>query len=152
MVYILDTNILVYLIRENPIIRAELFRQGIFEPENTVSVSIASFGEILSFALQYNWGQGKKHNLENLIANLRPIPIVKRELIDAYAEIDTYSKGKLAEKPLQNGLTARIMGKNDLWIAATTYLTQATLITNDNDFDHLGGVYFPVIKLSAISQ
>ena len=56
MIYILDTNILIYLIRENPIIKAELSNQGVFEPENTVSLSIATFGEILSFALQNNWG------------------------------------------------------------------------------------------------
>ncbi len=148
MVYILDTNILIYLIRENPIVKAELSNLGIFEPENTVSISIASYGEILSFALQNNWGNRKKETLENLIVNLRPIPIIKRELLDAYAEIDTYSKGKLAERPLSVGLTARKMGKNDLWIAATSYLTQATLLTNDNDFDHLNGVYFTVIKLS----
>ena len=147
MIYILDTNILIYLIRENTVVKTELSNRGIFEPENTVSVSIASFGEILSFALQNNWGERKMDNLEILITNLRPIPIIKRELVDAYAEIDTYSKGKLNERPLPNGLTARKMGKNDLWIAATTYLTQATLITNDNDFDHLEGIYFSIIKL-----
>lgn len=150
MIYLLDTNILIYLIRENSIVKAELSNLGIFEPENTVSISIASYGEILSFALQNNWGERKKDNLENLIVNLRPIPIIKRELLDAYAEIDTYSKGKLMQQPLPIGLTARKMGKNDLWIAATTYLSQATLITNDNDFDHLDGVYFPVIKLPTI--
>lgn len=147
MFYILDTNILIYLIRENTVVRAELTNHGIFEPENTVSISIASFGEILSFALQNNWGERKKNNLETLIADLRPIPILKRELVDAYAEIDTYSKGKLATRPLPTGHTARKMGKNDLWIAATAHLTQATLITNDNDFDHLNGVYFSIIKL-----
>lgn len=50
MFYILDTNILIYLIRENPVVRAELTNRGIFQSENTVSISIASFGEILSFA------------------------------------------------------------------------------------------------------
>ena len=147
MVYILDTNILIYLIRENPVVKTELTNRGIFESENTVSVSIASFGEILSFALQNNWGERKMDNLETLVNNLRPIPIIKRVLVDAYAEIDTYSKGKLAERPLPTGLTARKMGKNDLWIAATTHLIKATLITNDNDFDHLDGVYFSIIKL-----
>lgn len=29
------------------------------------------------------------------------------------------------------------MGKNDLWIAATAYVTGATLLTTDADFDHL---------------
>ena len=64
MVYLLDTNILIYLIRENPIVKAELTNLGIFEPENTVSISIASYGEILSFALQNNWANAKKKTLK----------------------------------------------------------------------------------------
>ena len=39
------------------------------------------------------------------------------------------------------------MGKNDLWIAVTTHLLEATLITTDNDFDHLKNVYFNVEKI-----
>ena len=41
--------------------------------------------------------------------------------------------------------TARNMGKNDLWIAATTYVTGSKLITSDKDFDHLDGEYFEVL-------
>lgn len=36
------------------------------------------------------------------------------------------------------------MGKNDLWIAATTSVLKAKLLTTDNDFDHLDGVFFEV--------
>ncbi len=147
MVYILDTNILIYLIRENPIVRIELSKLGVLERENTTSISISSVGEILSFALQNNWGERKNNILEELIVNLHPIPIIKRELLNTYAEIDAYSKGKLNERKLPAGFSARNMGKNDLWIAATTYLTGATLITNDNDFDHLDGIYFQIVKL-----
>ena len=39
------------------------------------------------------------------------------------------------------------MGKNDLWIAAVTAVTNATLITTDNDFEHLNKVYFDVLKI-----
>jgi predicted nucleic acid-binding protein len=42
-------------------------------------------------------------------------------------------------------MTARNMGKNDLWIAATASVQSATLITTDKDFDHLNGVFLPVI-------
>ena len=37
------------------------------------------------------------------------------------------------------------MGKNDLWIAATAYVTGSKLITSDKDFDHLDGEYFEVL-------
>ena len=39
------------------------------------------------------------------------------------------------------------MGKNDLWIAATAALTEATLLTSNHDFDHLSE---EVIKLDTI--
>jgi tRNA(fMet)-specific endonuclease VapC len=149
MVYILDTNILIYLIRENPIVHSELSEIGVFSPQNTTSISIASFGEVLSFAWQNNWGERKKSFLERLVFNLNPIPIFSRDLINAYAEIDTYSKGKLIERPTPIGFSARTMGKNDLWIAATTYVTKATLVSNDNDFDHLHGIYFNIIKIKS---
>jgi len=54
-----------------------------------------------------------------------------------YAQIDAFSQNKIADRPLPNGKTARNMGKNDLWIAATTSVLQATLLTLDYDFEHL---------------
>jgi len=44
-------------------------------------------------------------------------------------------------------MSARNMGKNDIWIAATTYLLEATLITLDKDFLHLDEVFFKVMVL-----
>jgi predicted nucleic acid-binding protein len=34
-------------------------------------------------------------------------------------------------------MSARNMGKNDLWIAASAMIAQGTLITTDKDFNHL---------------
>lgn len=44
-------------------------------------------------------------------------------------------------------MTARSMGKNDLWIAATASILSAKLLTTDNDFDHLDGVYLDLAKI-----
>ena len=33
------------------------------------------------------------------------------------------------------------MGKNDLWIAATAHASGAVLVTTDQDFEHLHGVW-----------
>ena len=41
-------------------------------------------------------------------------------LMEAYARIDAYSQGRLQGEPLD--MSARNMGKNDLWIAATAYV------------------------------
>jgi tRNA(fMet)-specific endonuclease VapC len=147
MKYVLDSNILLYIVRNNLIIDLELRRLGVYKP-NTALVSIVSVAEILSISMQNTWGDAKKNLFESLIKMFKPIPIINRDLLNAYVEIDTYSRGKLIERPLPRGHTARTMGKNDLWIAATTYLTQTDLITNDSDFDHLDGIFFNVIKLS----
>ena len=40
------------------------------------------------------------------------------------------------------------MGKNDLWIAATASILGAQLITTDADFDHLGGTFLKVGRVS----
>jgi tRNA(fMet)-specific endonuclease VapC len=42
------------------------------------------------------------------------------------------------------------MGKNDLWIASTANVTNATLLTIDSDFDHLDGKYISVKKYNQI--
>lgn len=45
------------------------------------------------------------------------------------------------------GQTARQMGKNDLWIAATASVLKATLLTTDHDFDHLHTVFVEVVYI-----
>lgn len=91
-------------------------------------------------------GKKKLSQLESLLDRFLVIPINDDKLVEAYAELDAYSQGKLSHKPL--GQSARNMGKNDLWIAATAYLTQAVLLTTNNDFNHLDGVYFTVENLN----
>ena len=61
------------------------------------------------------------------------------DLIERYAEIDAFSHDKIIGRPL--GMTARNMGKNDLWIAAITSILDATLLTTDKDFNHLHNQY-----------
>jgi len=52
-----------------------------------------------------------------------------KTIIERYAEIDAFSQNKLPKIPL--GLSARNMGKNDLWIAATASILEAKLLTTD---------------------
>ena len=37
-----------------------------------------------------------------------------------------------------------LLDTNIIWIAATAYTTQATLLTTDLDFNHLDGVFLPL--------
>ena len=147
MTYILDSNILLLLVRENVFIQNEVQKRQIFSPQNQVNISIVTTGELYSLAMQNNWGQNKYLKLDNLILRLRPLPIDSQDLVDAYAEIDTYSKSKHPTLKLPVGQTAVKMGKNDLWIAALTHILDATLLTTDADFDHLDDIFFKVERI-----
>jgi len=61
-----------------------------------------------------------------------------------YIEVDTYSQGKHPKLSLPFGVSARNMGKNDIWIAATALALNAELITTDKDFNHLNAVLVEV--------
>jgi hypothetical protein len=65
-----------------------------------------------------------------------------------HAEIDAFSQGKLPGKRLE--MSARNMGKNDLWIAATAVVLDATLITTDHDFDHLAKNFVRLAKVKLV--
>lgn len=69
--------------------------------------------------------------------------------MDAYADIDTYSQGKHLQYLPPQGFSARNMGKNDLWIAATAFLLDIPLLTKDSDFDHLHPNFIQVVKIQA---
>jgi tRNA(fMet)-specific endonuclease VapC len=149
MTYVLDTNILLQIIRENESFLDILENYQLFNPANETYISIVTVGELSSIARQNKWGVKKQKLLEDLARLCQPIPIEKQIIVDAYAEIDAFSNGKLSENPLPRGMSARNMGKNDLWIAATAHVLEATLITTDADFVHLKDVYMGIVHIQS---
>ena len=131
MIY--DTN---YLIRH---IRHDL------PLSNKIVIPIVIVGELEAFALKADWGYQKLTRLQQVL-DTYPIADIDRDLTKIYAQIDAYSQGKLKSLPLPKGLTARNMGKNDIWIAATAFYLDMTLYTKDNDFDHLVNFGIQLIK------
>jgi tRNA(fMet)-specific endonuclease VapC len=144
--FILDTNIVLHYIRGNALYQRINKENNLSSPESIVMISITTVGELLSIGKQMNWGPKKIQSFENFLRIILVIDINKSDekLIETYAEIDAYSQGNLEEQPL--GMSARNMGKNDLWIAATAKVADASLITTDNDFDHLHKTFIEVIK------
>jgi predicted nucleic acid-binding protein len=116
---------------------------------NTPLVSVVSKGEIYSLAIQRNWGENKLKLLDELLRKLPAVDINDEQIIRRYAAIDAYSLGKNPAKPLPKGQTARQMGKNDLWIAATASVLKATLLTTDHDFDHLDTTFVEVVYIDS---
>ncbi len=145
MHFLFDTNILLFYIRENSTSSVIDSTYNPFGNGNTPILSIVSVGEIKSIALRNGWGKKKLAKLKELMSLFVITDINADDVLDMYAEIDAFSQGKLTTNPLK--LTARNMGKNDLWIAATAKIASAKLLTSDADFDHLDGQYLEIIKI-----
>ena len=140
MQYLLDTNILLHYIRNSATSVLIEEKYNLFGQEDKPQViSAVTVGEIRSIALQNNWGKAKINRLEEMLTRFILVSIKNEQIFNRYAEIDAFSQNKLTDKPLNN--TARNMGKNDLWIAATASVLGIPLLTSDKDFAHLDVVF-----------
>lgn len=143
--YLLDTNIILHLIRRTAL--AEAIEQDfqIFQQAQRPIISVVTKGELLSIAIQNGWGLTKQAALQKYLDELLIADIRIQSIIRRYAEIDAFSQGKLPARP--SIVSARNMGKNDLWIAATASVLRTKLLTTDEDFNHLDGVFLSVEKV-----
>jgi predicted nucleic acid-binding protein len=121
----------------------QYFKSKYGQQENSLFASVVTEGELDSLIMQHKWGRNKRFMLDTLFSITVIAPIKTEEIIKAYAEIDAYSQGK--HPTLNLPTSARNMGKNDVWIAATASALELTLITTDKDFDHLNGVFLNVV-------
>lgn len=128
--YLLDTNVLLALVRGKTLGEAIDKRFGLRSAINRSMICVVTAGEMLSLARQFAWGQSKRDELQALLDEVVWIDINHPDIIDAYAEIDTASRSQ-----------GRKLGKNDVWIAATAKVSKTTLLTTDGDFDHLQTTY-----------
>lgn len=125
MPILLDTNVLL----KNHI------RKNLALPEDSF-ISIINVGELESLALPLNWSYQKQTLLQNLL-NQIPIIDINLQIAKICGLVDAYSQGKLQNNPLPIGISARNMGKNDIWLAATALFFGMDFQTYDNHFDHL---------------
>ena len=147
MNYLLDTCILLIYLRRNELAGEINTRfQPLISPNSSI-ISVVSKAELKSIALRNHWGTKRMDMQEEFLQQFLIADINVETIIQRYAEIDAYSQGKLAGKPLSLSGSARNMGKNDLWIAATASVLQAKLLTLDHDFDHLKNVFIELEKI-----
>lgn len=146
--YLLDTGLLLGHIRGAGYAEYAERTYALSQPPNVSLVSVVSKGEIYSLAIQLGWGTQKKEALDELLRRVPAVDINTDRIIRRYAEIDAYSQGKDRTRPLPNGMSSRNVGKNDIWIAATSSVLNATLMTTDRDFDHLNNVFLNVVYIN----
>jgi len=143
--YVLDTGILLGYVRGAAYAGHVDKKYAPSRPPNLATISVASVGELYSFALRRNWGAAKQDNLAGLLRSIPSTPIRQQSIIHKFAEIDAFNhRAHPAFPPPASGHT---MGDNDIWIAATASVLNATLLTTDRDFDHLDGVFLRVVYI-----
>jgi len=147
---VIDTCVFIHIVRETITGKKCLAELEKYDEAANVIVSVATKAELESFIAQNNWGKPKSDRLNKILEEITYIDISNADqlLIDSYSEIDAFSKRKIKDKSgnLLNG-SARKMGKNDIWIAATAFSLNIPLMTTDGDFDHLNGTLLNVIKV-----
>jgi tRNA(fMet)-specific endonuclease VapC len=124
--YLLDTSILLPLIRGRDLGR---YISVTFDLANTVHrplVSIVTHGEIWALADRHSWGPDKLAALTKMLDSLVTISLDDQAILDAYVYMDR------ACRSMPKG--AIVLSKNDLWIASTTKAADAVLLTTDRDF------------------
>jgi predicted nucleic acid-binding protein len=134
--YLLDTNILVHLVRGDRTGEEIKARYAPYTKDPKPLICSVTDGELRSLSLQFSWGPLKMNKMNFALDYFGRVPIERRDLMDTYAAIDFFSKSQ--------GIN---MGKNDVWIAAAAYTSGARLVTTDDDFDHLDPPFVLVDKI-----
>lgn len=136
---LLDTNILVHLIRGKAIGQKIAADHALQNRAERPLISIITVGEIHALARKFSWGPAKLQSLNHLLANLVIVHPHQGNIVERYAEIDFYCEKEL--KP------AMPMGQNDMWIAASASTLGAYLFTTDKDFLPLAPQHLQLVKV-----
>ena len=124
--YLLDTNICIYIKNHRP---AEVLARFSKLPPGKVAMSSITYGELCFGAEKSSKTKESLYILEQLIALIPVLPL------DESASIQY---GKIRQHLQTSG---KLIGNNDLWIAAHALASKLTLITNNvAEFERVPGL------------
>ncbi len=146
MDYLLDTNIIVIYSRASEVADRIEEKFQLFDKKNSLAISIVTLGELDALLKKLKLGDKRKQRINKILSSVAKIGLNHKEIISRYGDIDAFSQGKIQHSGEK--FSARNMGKNDMWIAATASVFDLTLITTDQDFDHLNGVYINLERIN----
>ena len=139
MNYLLDTNILLTYSRNSDEAKKLELHYKLFDKKNNLAVSIVTIGELDALVKKFDIGSKRQEKINEMLKDIAVLKLTNKKIIQKYGDIDTFSQGKLNTK--KSKFSARNMGKNDIWIAATASVYDLTLVTTDKDFHHLDGEF-----------
>ena len=124
--YVLDTNICIYIAKENPVQVLQRFKT--LSP-GVVGMSLITHAELLYGAAKSNNPQ-KTQLLVAQLTELIPVLPIANNVAEHYADI----RASLAKQ-------GKIIGNNDLWIAAHVRSQNKILVTNnEKEFSRVEGL------------
>lgn len=118
MRYMLDTNILIYLMKHKPVSVAERVNQ--LSPEDSLCMSFITWAELLKGAAGSVRPVETRKRLDALAREVPVLFNIRPSLAEHYAV--QFLRLKAAGTPI---------GANDLWIACHALSENATLVTNN---------------------
>jgi predicted nucleic acid-binding protein len=143
--YLLDTGILLGYVRGAAFAGYVDKKYSPAKAPNIATVSVVSVAELRCFALRLKWGTNKLNVLSSLLRTIPATPIRQSSIVEKFAEIKAFNHRQHPTlAPPTSGYT---MGDNDIWIAATASVLNATLLTTDHDFDHLDSIFLRVVYI-----
>lgn len=90
--YLLDTNILVHLIRGDFIGEYIKATDSPYLSDPKPFICVVSDGELRSLALQWSWGERRLDQMDYLLGFFRRVQIERRDVLRAYATLDAYGQ------------------------------------------------------------
>jgi predicted nucleic acid-binding protein len=97
-VYLLDTNVVLHLVRGNAVGKELADAFGLLNSVNRPLVSIVTHGELFLLAARNNWGAEKRTVLENALDNLVTVDLNDKAVLSAYVEVQQYSRRAPADR------------------------------------------------------
>ena len=128
--YLLDTSVLIALNRGKELGAHIAAAFALTSKLTNACVCIVTHGELWALARVNDFDKARNESIETMLDALVTVDISDALVVESYAVI--YEAFKRHPK----GSRANV-GENDMWIAAATRATGATLLTLDTHFDAL---------------
>lgn len=122
---VVDTNVVSYIHRNDPIARPYLNRMV----GHRAVISFQTYEELLYGVLRRNWGQRRIDELLRYMDETYDIADYSLDLIKICAELRVNSRRR-----------GRELSHSDAWIAATAVLLNCPLLSHDRDFGGIPGL------------
>ena len=121
---LLDTGVVFQALRDNALWKRIEAEHQLLSRKDRPILPIICVGELLAIGRMNGWGIHRITSLESILTNLIIADIRSRQVIEKYAEIKAFVRGKE-------------IGQNDIWIAAIASVAGAHVLTCDTDFQRL---------------